>query len=619
VQLACDDILGNNLRAFALRQADQARKLMQDLSQTPLFLQARCLATVMEWRAGDHEGIFHHDAQFGLDALTPDKQLCVLYGFGTGSFVRRLLEKTKVRHILVFEPSVSLFRDVISQIDVSGILNDERVSVILGCGTQNYIAEAERYLQSQFERIIFAGNFANLITLGIEKIPGYQDYCLQFTEAFRVATNNLLSTDTNFSQEDGFFGLRNTLRNAKTCQSFPVMSDFAGQFAGLPGIVIGSGPSLKKSLPLLRDLQDRAVLFACDSALKSLVSAGIEPHFVGCLERVSATKRLFHGIAGPIKSCLVATSSIQPDSITAFPGARKLMVQRDLGFDRWLYPSETFLNLGQTVSHLGLMGLHELGCQDIYLIGVDCAYDPDSGLSHVSDAPDFILKYGEWEKEKNVGISQLTETGYDGQPKKTMGIWYTDTFLFRDLIAAYDLTVYNVMPRHFGIPIPGTRHLEPELLPQRLPASAKPAQKIIDELFLKAPRQHYDTKSLIAQSLEFLTFVEKFCLEAIADLSQSWHDYDPCIEEYVPLYDAIFARSAQAQEIIMHQEGGLFWRVLFSIIQGFHVRNGNQWQRCYIDYPDPGLRITKQIQISIEWFTKVHSWSSRIAALMQQA
>ncbi|MCB1149203.1 MAG: DUF115 domain-containing protein, partial [Chlamydiia bacterium] len=52
-----------------------------------------------------------------------------------------------------------------------------------------------------------------------------------------------------------------------------------GAFAGVPRVICGAGPSVKKNVHLLQGLREKAVIFSGGSALNALFAEGVEPHF----------------------------------------------------------------------------------------------------------------------------------------------------------------------------------------------------------------------------------------------------------------------------------------------------------------------------------------------------
>ena len=74
--------------------------------------------------------------------------------------------------------------------------------------------------------------------------------------------------------------LLNTLRNLTVISRAGDVASLSDRFRGLPAIVAGAGPSLDANLKDLRDVVDRAVLISTDTALRPLLSAGLDPQFV---------------------------------------------------------------------------------------------------------------------------------------------------------------------------------------------------------------------------------------------------------------------------------------------------------------------------------------------------
>lgn len=63
-----------------------------------------------------------------------------------------------------------------------------------------------------------------------------------------------------------------------------LLSHWKNAWADRPALLVGAGPSLRKSLPLIRSLADRCLILACDTALKPLLRAGIRPQGVHVLD-----------------------------------------------------------------------------------------------------------------------------------------------------------------------------------------------------------------------------------------------------------------------------------------------------------------------------------------------
>lgn len=68
--------------------------------------------------------------------------------------------------------------------------------------------------------------------------------------------------------------------NLGPCLRSGVLSDLTGALPGSTAILAAAGPALQESLDFIRRNSGRAVIIAVNSALKPLLAAGIEPHFV---------------------------------------------------------------------------------------------------------------------------------------------------------------------------------------------------------------------------------------------------------------------------------------------------------------------------------------------------
>ncbi|NOT24479.1 MAG: DUF115 domain-containing protein [Acidobacteria bacterium] len=74
--------------------------------------------------------------------------------------------------------------------------------------------------------------------------------------------------------------LTNVLRNIPAIASGQNLKVLEGAYSGVPAVIAAAGPSLDAAIPELLELRDRAVVFACDTALRPLLLGGITPQYV---------------------------------------------------------------------------------------------------------------------------------------------------------------------------------------------------------------------------------------------------------------------------------------------------------------------------------------------------
>ncbi len=169
---------------------------------------------------------------------------------------------------------------------------------------------------------------------------------------------------------DSFMGLYHAAKNAPTLLRAPFLGDNAGLCGDVPVISIAAGPTLKRHLPRLYDLQERALLISCDSALPGLIAAGIVPHLVAPLERLQDNARFMPPAAGT--RCRYAGLPVcHPDALIPF-GDHCLAVA---GYDRlydWFWPDQHFrVMTGSSTGVLTLSLSFAVGRGPIYLVGHD--------------------------------------------------------------------------------------------------------------------------------------------------------------------------------------------------------------------------------------------------------
>lgn len=78
-----------------------------------------------------------------------------------------------------------------------------------------------------------------------------------------------------------FDQLRHAYQNAWSCAHHAGrLDELKNLFPGRTAVLVASGPDLPQRLPRLRELSSRAVIICVNSALRTLLDAGIEPHVV---------------------------------------------------------------------------------------------------------------------------------------------------------------------------------------------------------------------------------------------------------------------------------------------------------------------------------------------------
>ena len=183
---------------------------------------------------------------------------------------------------------------------------------------------------------------------------------------------------------DSFTGLVHACKNARALLPAPTLGELSGFYGGVPVISIAGGPSLTSQIPLLKELQDRCLLVACDSVLHGLLAQGIEPHFVTPIERLPSTVDMVRN-AGGCRTVFAGSFVVPPEAVQPF-------AERTVGVYAWdqLYPwllpePGRRVNTGSSTGVFSFAVGAALTDGPIWLVGHDLARE--SGNSHWAGSP----------------------------------------------------------------------------------------------------------------------------------------------------------------------------------------------------------------------------------------
>ena len=179
-------------------------------------------------------------------------------------------------------------------------------------------------------------------------------------------------------------------------QTHATVAPFAGKLNGVPGLLVSAGPSLRESLSLIAECESKCFILACDTALKPLLKAGIQPHAVITLDAQRHTLFAFQGTArgtAPAKTVLFADLVCNPAVLREIEANVRGIIfsttaQVNYGADGTLHREVTpgtehaevihgfvgTVQSGGSVATSGFDLLRTLGCDPILIVGQDLAY-----------------------------------------------------------------------------------------------------------------------------------------------------------------------------------------------------------------------------------------------------
>jgi hypothetical protein len=164
--------------------------------------------------------------------------------------------------------------------------------------------------------------------------------------------------------------------NLEPCLHSGVLSDLTGALPGSTAILVAAGPALQESLDFIRQNNGRAVVIAVNSALKPLLAAGIEPHFVIINDTSMDSEPTLADLPRLEETRLVA-HCLSTSGGGSFPKAYFFG-----NFPGQPFPKRTSLLLHGSVITTAFSLAEYLGCAKVLLAGVQLASQDPLALNY---------------------------------------------------------------------------------------------------------------------------------------------------------------------------------------------------------------------------------------------
>ncbi|ELU7402403.1 motility associated factor glycosyltransferase family protein [Campylobacter jejuni] len=359
------------------------------------------------------------------------------YGFGNGILFKALLQNKNHQHIVVFEKDIEIIWIMFHILDFSNELQNSRLMVLntnkLEIQDYNELCSSKPFFQ--FSRIYFLELMSHYYERFHEDILGLNK---KLAENFK---NSIVSHGND--PLDALQGIEQFVYNLPQMITHPSYKELLSKRKGISdtAIIVSTGPSLTKQLPLLKKYANKATIFCADSSYPILAKHGIKPDYVCMLERKAITAEFFNHDFGEFDKDIVFVCAgvVHPKAIEYLKGRNRkyLIIPRYLYFPIYIKLKYfDFLYNTPSVAHMACyLSLH-LNHKNIIFIGQDLAY-AENGNSH----PDDYQNSANYESQMYEHI--LTEA-YGGKKEiKTHEVWIFFKQILEAMIIKYHITTYN--------------------------------------------------------------------------------------------------------------------------------------------------------------------------------
>ncbi|ENT7350950.1 motility associated factor glycosyltransferase family protein [Campylobacter coli] len=366
------------------------------------------------------------------------------YGFGNGILFKALLQNKNHQHIVVFEKDIEIIWIMFHILDFSSELQSARLMVLQTSSLDieffsNFCSSKPFF---QFSRIYFLELMSHYYERFHEDILGLNK---KLAENFK---NSIVSHGND--PLDALQGIEQFVYNLPQMITHPSYKELLSKRKNLSdtAIIVSTGPSLTKQLPLLKKYASKATIFCADSSYPILAKHGIKPDYVCMLERDEIVAECFNNDFGEFDKDIVfiVKSVTHPHTIKYLQKNNRafILVSTYASFIQYLKLDYFgYFNMGFSVAHMNFLLTIHLKYKNIILIGQDLAYAKD-GQTHSQGFIHANLHNGDYERD----LDKFSTTAYGGNGKvQSSEIWTLFRHNFeKDIVNIkmnYHITTYN--------------------------------------------------------------------------------------------------------------------------------------------------------------------------------
>ncbi|EAJ8031890.1 motility associated factor glycosyltransferase family protein, partial [Campylobacter jejuni] len=361
------------------------------------------------------------------------------YGFGNGVLFKALLQNKNHQHIVVFEKDIEIIWIMFHILDFSHELQSARLMILQTSSLDieffsNFCSSKPFF---QFSRIYFLELMSHYYERFHEDILGLNK---KLAENFK---NSIVSYGND--PLDALQGIEQFVYNLPQMITHPSYKELLSKRKGVSdtAIIVSTGPSLTKQLPLLKKYANKATIFCADSSYPILAKHGIKPDYVLSLERIPLTSEFFNNDFGEFDKDIVFVCAgvVHPKTIEYLKNKTFIITQKILAFPYYINLKDfSYAAVGFSVAHMAYEFATHLSHKNIIFIGQDLAYAED-GFSHTKDYSNLDKHEGHFQRDK--GKFQCLAYGGDGKAESSE-VWTMFRFFLQDTISRNIIsTTYN--------------------------------------------------------------------------------------------------------------------------------------------------------------------------------
>lgn len=363
------------------------------------------------------------------------RTLFIVIGIGSGIYIKKLHKKYPKNNIILYEPDVVLLSKVLQELRLSEILSEE---VFFAAGETGDAVYTEL-----IQRLVI---YDNMREIKFISIPNYENAnILYYLAAKKHFVNHIerLMFGRNTTIADEGIRSDNILPNLFLYpQGYSV-----GQLKDCvrcctpekrAAIIVSAGPSLDKNVKELKKAKNKAFIIVVDTALKTVLNAGIEPDLAVLIDPAKDPALFDREELLKIPLCV---SIYANRKIMELHYGKKFFATRDVNFMGEIaekYEKELYvIHSGGSVANNAFSIAGIMGFKKMILVGQDLAYP--NGRIHSADAYEdeesLVMSSRYFEVEDIYGEKVYTEANMDAYRR-----WFEEQIAFNPDCHVIDAT-----------------------------------------------------------------------------------------------------------------------------------------------------------------------------------
>ena len=405
------------------------------------------------------------------------------YGISNGLLIKMLLNLDK--YILVIEPELELIYIALNLFDFSTEIENGKLKILFEkIATKNdfhtYLLNPDIKTFLKTYDLEINNNFYTTF---------YNNSIIQINKKMIDAISHIINSEGN-SATDSLIGLDHHLQHLpKMLKSF-TLNSIIKNINSETAVIVSTGPSLAKQLPLLKKYQNYLTILSIDASLPILQKEGIKPDLVFTMERVEATSKFFEKLDKELlkDTIFIPTTISHPKTIQNIDSMKQSISMRPFEYNKIFRLKEWgYIGIGMSAANMAFdFALLADKIKTIIFIGQDLAFGKD-GKTHSKGAI-----YGENESQYHKK-QKIKIKGYYGDIVETTDIWKMFLTFIEKNIVENKRKVRIINSTEGGAFIEGAEHIPFKKILETIPLIEK--NKITGETISTKKQQYYLKRS----------------------------------------------------------------------------------------------------------------------------